>query len=71
MLEGLEGTLCHANDILVFGATHKENDARLLKVLNRLERTGLTLNEKCEFAMPQGSWDISLTQRAYEQTLTK
>uniref|UniRef100_A0A9J7ZHH2 Gypsy retrotransposon integrase-like protein 1 n=1 Tax=Cyprinus carpio carpio TaxID=630221 RepID=A0A9J7ZHH2_CYPCA len=53
MLEGLEGTLCHADDILVFGATHKEHDARLLKVLNRLEQNGLTLNEKCEFAVPQ------------------
>lgn len=46
MLEDLEGTLCHADEILVFGATHKEHDARLLKVLNRLEQNGLTLNEK-------------------------
>lgn len=46
MLEGLEGTLRHADDTLVFGATRKEQDARLVKVLNRLEQKGLTLNEK-------------------------
>ncbi len=52
MLDGLEGTLCHADDILVFGSTRKEHDARLVKVLDRLQQKGLTLNEKCQFAVP-------------------
>ncbi len=53
MLDGLEGTLCHADDILVFSSTRKEHDARLVKVLDRLQQKGLTLNEKCQFAVPQ------------------
>ncbi len=53
MLNGLEGTLCHADDILLFGSTRKEHDARLVKVLNRLQQIDLTLNEKCTFAVPQ------------------
>ena len=52
MLTGLEGTVCHADDILVFGATREQHDHRLHQVLERLQREGLTLNsEKCEFAV--------------------
>ncbi len=53
MLDGLEGMLCHTDDILWFGSTRKKHDARLVKVLDRLQQKGLTLNEKCQFAVPQ------------------
>lgn len=53
VLEGLEGTLCDVDVLLVFWGTCKEHDARLPKVLNRLEQKGLTLNEKCQFAGTQ------------------
>ncbi|XP_031427422.1 uncharacterized protein K02A2.6-like [Clupea harengus] len=49
MLDGLEGTLCHADDILVFGATPREHDNRVHQVLQRLQQRGLTLNDKCQF----------------------
>lgn len=50
MLEGVEGVLCHMDDVLVFGSTSEEHDQRLENVLKRLETNGLTLNrEKCEF----------------------
>lgn len=53
LLEGLEGTLCHMDDVLVFGATQAQHDARLMAVLERLHRSGLTLNTKCEFSKRQ------------------
>lgn len=53
MLDGLEGTLCHADDILVFGATPREHDDRVHQVLQRLQQRGLTLNDKCQFAVKQ------------------
>ena len=50
ILEGLEGTLCHIDDVLVYGATRAEHDARLEAVIKRLEAAGVTLNsDKCEF----------------------
>ncbi|TWW58996.1 Retrovirus-related Pol polyprotein from transposon 17.6 [Takifugu flavidus] len=52
MPTGLEGTVCHADDILVFGTSREQHDHRLSKVLERLQQEGLTLNEdKCEFAV--------------------
>ena len=52
MLSGLEGTVCHADDILVFGTSREQHDHRLSEVLERLQKEGLTLNEeKCEFAV--------------------
>ncbi|KAL2104369.1 hypothetical protein ACEWY4_001237 [Coilia grayii] len=51
MLTGLEGTVCHADDILVFGSTREQHDQRLHRVLRRLQEEGLTLNnDKCQFA---------------------
>lgn len=38
MLDGLEGTICHADDILVFGTTQEEHDDLLHRVLQRLEQ---------------------------------
>lgn len=49
LLEGLEGVVCQMDDILVFGATQVEHDTRLMVVLDRLHKAGLTLNTKCVF----------------------
>ena len=52
MLAGLEGTVCHADDILVFGTPREQHDHRLHQVLRRLQKEGLTLNnDKCKFAV--------------------
>ena len=51
LLEGIEGVVCMMDDILVYGKNQEEHDERLLKVLQRLEVAGLTLNrQKCEFS---------------------
>ncbi|UYV77484.1 K02A2.6-like [Cordylochernes scorpioides] len=51
-LEGLEGTLCHMDDILVYGSYQEEHDKILEEVLTRLSKSGLTLNkDKCKFAV--------------------
>ena len=49
ILAGLEGVLCHVDDILIHGRNQKEHDERLSTVLDRLEKAGITINEKCEF----------------------
>ena len=50
-LTGLQGVLCHMDDILVIGKDKQEHDERLEKVLNRLQESGITLNQaKCEFS---------------------
>ncbi|UYV66964.1 K02A2.6-like [Cordylochernes scorpioides] len=52
ILEGLGGTLCHMDDILVYGSCQEEHDKRLKTVLTRLSKSGLTLNkDKCKFAV--------------------
>ncbi|UYV68520.1 K02A2.6-like [Cordylochernes scorpioides] len=52
ILEGLEGTLCHMDDIMVYGSCQEEHDKRLETVLTRVSKSGLTLNkEKCKFAV--------------------
>ena len=50
MLEGCDGVLCHADDVLVYGRDRQEHDQRLHRVLKKIRQEGLTLNEKCEFA---------------------
>ena len=49
-LRGLTGTLNISDDILVFGRTQQEHDARLVACLQRLRECNLTLNkDKCCF----------------------
>uniref|UniRef100_A0A3B3HAG9 ribonuclease H n=1 Tax=Oryzias latipes TaxID=8090 RepID=A0A3B3HAG9_ORYLA len=50
MLEGCEGVVCHADDVVVVGEDMQQHDERLHKVLQRFEAEGLTLNDKCEFS---------------------
>ena len=52
ILEGLEGVICHMDDICVWGASLQQHDPRVRSVLNRLKDAGITLNvSKCEFAV--------------------
>ena len=50
MLEGMEGVVCHMDDILVHGTDQIQHDARVRAVLQCLHAAGLTLNNKCEFS---------------------
>ena len=50
ILEGLEGTLCQMDDVLIHGVDQSEHDGRVRAVLHRLQEAGMTLNDKCEFS---------------------
>ena len=56
ILEGLEGVICHMDDVLVHAPTQNLHDARLRAVLQRLQDAGLTLNDKCEFSKTKMSF---------------
>ena len=50
VLEGLSGTVCLMDHVLVFGANQAEHGARLPAALERVQAAGVTLNpNKCEF----------------------
>ena len=50
-LTGLQGVLCHMDDILVIGRNKEEHDECLVKVLQRLKDSGIMLNpDKCHFS---------------------
>ena len=50
ILEGQEGSLCHMDDVLIFGQNQEEHDSRLHSALQRVQAAGVTLNpDKCEF----------------------
>ena len=53
LLEGLDGTICHMDDILIHGHDQAEHDRCVRDVLQRLKGAGLTLNEKCDFSQQQ------------------
>lgn len=44
-----DGVICQADDVLVYGRHRHEYDPRLHRVLQKFQKEGLTLNEKCEF----------------------
>ncbi len=51
ILAGLGGVVGLVDDVLVHGKTQAEHDERLMAVLERISKSGLTLNrEKCEFS---------------------
>jgi hypothetical protein len=51
VIAGIDGVLNTSDDIIVFGKTKVEHDENLNAVLNRIEKSGLTVNtSKCEFA---------------------
>ena len=48
LLQDTEGVVLYMDDILVYGATQAEHDARLLKVMEVIRKSGLKLNKaKC------------------------
>ena len=50
ILEGIDGVVCQVDDVLIYGKTDEEHDARLEQALKRIEEAGTTLNrEKCVF----------------------
>ena len=49
--EGLEGVVCHMDDLLVWGSTQEQHDSRLHAVLQKMVTAGMTLNvDKCEIS---------------------
>lgn len=47
---GLEGVVCHMDNLLIWGITKEQHDERVHVVLQRAEKAGPTLNlKKCEF----------------------
>ena len=52
VIQGCEGARNISDDIIVFGKTKREHDARVCQVLERLRDRGLTLNpDKSKFCM--------------------
>lgn len=48
---GLEGVVCHMDDVLVWGRTQEEHDARLHATLVKIQCAGFTLNvDKCDLS---------------------
>ena len=41
VLEGLDGIICHMDDILVYGGDQSTHDQRLVNVLHRLAAAGI------------------------------
>ena len=61
LLQGLEGVMCHMDNVLIVGQDQKQHDVRLVKVLERIELSGMMLNStKCELSKPSvkflGHW---------------
>jgi len=53
ILQGVEGTVCYIDDILVTGSNDEEHLQRLEEVLSRIKESGLRLKqEKCVFFQP-------------------
>ncbi|GFR99768.1 Pol polyprotein [Elysia marginata] len=52
ILRDIEGVICHMDDNSVHAPTQSVHDDRVRIVLQRLQKAGLTLNEKCAFSKP-------------------
>lgn len=51
VIDGLDGVVCHIDDLLVWGKDQEQHDARLHALLKKLEQAGVTLNaDKCELS---------------------
>lgn len=49
--EGLEGVVCHIDDVLVWGRTREEHDAWRHAVLQKMQKVGIILNiDKCDLS---------------------
>ncbi|KAL6455308.1 hypothetical protein MHYP_G00362590 [Metynnis hypsauchen] len=55
--EGLEGVVYHMDDVLVWGRTQDEHDARLHATLEKIQKAGITLNiDKCDLSKSEVSF---------------
>ena len=70
VLEGCEGVLCKIDDILVHGPNQPIHNQPLFKVLEKLEKEGITLNpEKCVLSKPESHFTaMSLIKMASKLT---
>lgn len=64
LLEGLDGVVCHIDDILVWGKTREEHDNRLYEVLRRLKEKGSHSSVKSVYSPRKLSsfWDTESTK---------
>ena len=54
LLEGLEGVVCHMDDMLVVGKDGEQHVTGLIMVLKRIKAADLTLNAtKCKLSKPK------------------
>ncbi|UYV63201.1 hypothetical protein LAZ67_2003420 [Cordylochernes scorpioides] len=52
ILRGINGVICHMDDILIYAKRKGEHDETLHEVLRRLKNSGIILNnEKCQFGV--------------------
>ena len=57
LTENMEGVICYLDDLVVFGCTKEEHDARLAILLDKLMKEGLRLNrDKCSFGVEKISF---------------
>ena len=49
-LEGLDGVVCHQDDVLIHAPNDDAHDKIVRAAMARIKDAGLTLNEKCEFS---------------------
>ena len=68
ILQGVPGTMCYIDDILVTGATTDEHLRNLDEVLRRLQKYGIRMKRsKCSFLRTLSSiWGTEWTQKAYK-----
>ena len=49
VLDGIQGTICMMDDILIFGSSQQEHNLRLYAALESIKNSGITLNKaKCQ-----------------------
>lgn len=54
VLRGAPGVMAYVDDLMVYGSSKEEHDARLKEVLDLLDGRGVTINvDKCKFALDQ------------------
>ena len=50
ILDGVEGVICHMDDVLIHGPNAETHNVRVRQTLQKIQAAGITLNEKCEFS---------------------
>ena len=61
LLRDLDGVVCLMDNVLVHGKTVSAHDERLVKVLQIMQKAGMTLNkDKCQFSQKSIMFLVSL-----------